>query len=258
MAANDWMGVSVPSKNYVDGVYKKFLTEKGIKDDHIIRSDVYKSIFEKLGVKNVTEVRPAKRPYSEATRVKKAVRKAFVNAAKYGSKKPKPLIIGFDHSAMAYAFFDPDISYLYFDEHTDTLKSEDFHCASFINFMGGKHYIIGSSDIPKDDGKAGDELIVFGGNRRDLKKAKKVLQEKLGNKVFLSIELDVLRPRFTTAHEFDKDGKMSPRQIKRLSENLLKERELIGLNLSAYDPCIEHPRRYKTVDIIIDLIKPML
>lgn len=257
MSGSNLIGISVPTKNYGSRIYDKILTEKGIEDDYLIRGNVYKNIFEKLNVENVIEIRPSKYPHRDAKRVRKFIRKAFIEAAKSSSKNPKPLIIGLDHSAMAYAFGDSSISYLYFDRHVDELNSKDLNCASFINFMEGRHYVIGTSHISETDKEAKDNLFFFGNNRRDLKKAKKVLQKELSSKVFLSVEMDVLDPRFTTAHEFDKDGKMSPRQIKRLSENLLRGRELVGMNVSAYDPCLEHPN-YKTVNIIVDILKPFI
>lgn len=245
MAAGDWIGISVPGRNdseYYAGLLAQRGVYLGIDDCPRIRGNVYRSILERLRVSDIVDVEPSDDLEAEALQVKKAVE----------SGRKKPLILALDHSAMGYAMDDPSLSYLHFDEHMDNHFGE-FGDGTFINYMKGNHSIVGVElDMNDSDNVRGFRYRWY--NKGSMKKA---VQKRLGNKVFQSVCVDVLRPRFTTAHVEMTRGRMSPTQIVTLSKEFLAGRKLVGMNFSTYDPCLEHPV-YRMADVVVDILKPML
>jgi arginase family enzyme len=245
MAADDWIGISVPGRNdseYYTGLLAQRGVYLGIDDCPRIRGNVYRSILERLRVSDVVGIEPLGDSEAEALLVKKAVESA----------RKKPLILALDHSAMGYVFADPSLSYLYFDEHMDDHFGE-FGDGTFINYMKGNHSVIGV-ELALNDNENVRGFRYRWYNNGSMKKA---VQKRLENKVFQSVCVDVLHPRFTTAHGEMMRGRMSPKQIVKLSKEFLAGRELVGMNFSTYDPCMEHPV-YRMADVVVDILKPML
>jgi len=168
MTKQDWKGILVPSKDC---------------------TEVYKRIFQELGIDDVVEVKTGGGPLVEAQRVGEV--------AKSSSKKP--LVIGLGHHLMAYVR-DDSVDYIYFDAHSDDYKitvGNAFSNASFINYMEGRHYVVGIG-----------EWVDPANESRTLKtrwfkhnEAKKITEQKFRDRIFLSYDIDVFDPSITKAHE---------------------------------------------------------
>lgn len=255
MASDDWKGILVPSEDC---------------------TDIYRRIFQELGIDDVVEVKTGDGPLLEAQRVG--------DFAKSSSKRP--LVIGLGHHLMAFVG-DNSVDYIYFDAHSDdspdSRKSEilvsereiwnktdvsgkyvksrkletrvvelpySLGPETFICFMGGKHYVVGIGEgvYPKRRKTSWfrhDEL-------------EEVLNQNFRKNVFLSYDIDVLDPTVTTAHLWGNAGRMFPEQIKDLSSRIVMGRNLVGMNVASYYPRRETDQNYKTINVIVDLLRPRL
>ncbi len=220
MAKEDWKGILVPDEDC---------------------TEIYRKIFQELGINDVIEVEGSGWPQVGAKRVGEV--------AKSSSKKI--LLIGLGHHLMAY-LGDDSVDYVYFDAHSDDNVNDGnpFSCATFINHMQGRHYVagIGEGVYPN-----GHKARWFRHNEAD-----KIVEVPFRDKIFLTYDVDVLDPSVTTAHGWGSGGRMFPQQVKDLSDRIVNGRNLIGMNVASYEPYREADRNYKTVDVIVDLLRHRL
>ena len=221
MASKDWKGILVQREDCTEG---------------------YRRIFQELGIDDVVEVKTDGRPVLEAHRVEEVTK----------TSSKKPLVIGLGHHLMAYVG-DDSVDYVYFDAHSDDKivnGGATFCSGTFIVHMKGNHYVVG----------IGEGIYPTGGRTTKLKyhEAKNILGIPLRNNIFLSYDIDVFDPSITTAHGWGSGGRMFPEQVKDLSARIVEGRELIGMNVASYEPYKEADQNYKTVDIIVDLLRPRL
>lgn len=249
MVKEDWRGVLVARKDSTCRVEADIYA----REDHTSYIEGYGRIFKGLGIDNVVTVEEDEGSLDreEAKKVGEVVRLSA----------KKPLVIGFGHHLIA-DITDDSIDHVYFDTHTDDYDEKEFSCGSFINFMRGRHYCIGAreQDFCKRDGK---KTILL---RFD--EPEKIVKQPFRNKIFLSYDTDVFHYSVTTAHcwieaidrrerlmRFSYEGKMFPEQIKDLSAEIVEGRDLVGIAVVQYSPC---DKDYKTADIFVDLLKPLL
>ena len=221
MAREDWKGILVPSEDC---------------------TEVYRRIFQELGIDDVVEVKTGGGPLVEAQRVGEV--------AKSSSKKP--LVIGLGHHLMAYVG-DNSVDYVYFDAHSDDNingGNNPFSCATFINHMQGRHYVSG----------VGEGVYPKGSRARWFRhsEAEKIVEIPFRDNIFLTYDVDVFDPSVTTAHGWGLCWRMFPQQVKDLSGRIIDGRNLIGMNVASYKPYREAEQNYKTVDVIVDLLRPRL
>lgn len=221
MASKNWQGILVPSEDC---------------------TEAYKRIFQELGIEDVVEVKTGGGPLVEAQRVGELV--------KLISKKP--LVVGLGHHLMAYVGGD-SVDYVYFDAHSDdNLNGENdpFNCANFINHMQGRHYVAG----------VGEGVYPTGNKTRWFRhnESEKIAEQPFRDKIFLTYDVDVFDPSVTTAHGWGPYGRMFPEQVKNLSSRIVEGRNLVGMNVASFKPYKEANQNYKTVDVIVDLLRPRL
>ena len=221
MAAKEWQGLLVSNKG---------------------SNKAYKDILQKLGIDDIVEIELPLGPSIGARIVGNAV----------GLTNKKPLIIGLGHHLMAYVG-DSSVDYVYFDAHSDDNVNEDnsrFDCSTFIHYMDGRHYVVGIGEgiHPRKD--------ITKWFKHD--EAEKIIEQTFRNNIFLSYDIDVFDSTVTKAHSWGDSGRMFPDQVKDLSLRIVGERNLIGLNVASYNPSLESNQDYKTVDIIVDLLKPLI
>lgn len=221
MVKQDWKGILIQSEN---------------------RTEIYRGIFQKLNINDVAEIKSSGWSQVDAKKVGEVVR--------LSSKKP--LVIGRDHHLMA-CVGNCSVDYVYFDAHSDDNRGEWnnlFTCATFINYMEGQHYVagVGEGIFPN-----GEKTVWFRHNEAD-----KIVEVPFRDNIFLSYDIDVFHPSVTTAHEWGESGRMFPQQVKDLSNRIVGGRNLVGMNVASYNPCKEAHQNYKTVDVIIDLLRPLI
>lgn len=251
MATEDWVGIIVPHLN------------KG----HEVCTEVYRDILTELGIYDVEIVEPAlnRHDYSKLRKLECERVADIVDLT-----RKKPLIIGRDHELMTYAVpmgknvKHPDC--VYFDAHNDDWPPFErdgtrtsFDCTTFITYMSGRHFVVGIGEGPMcnnhyENGIKSVKLRHY--------EAKRILEQPISPEFFLSVDIDVMHPSLTKAHRFKEcnglyPGKMNPEQIKGLISELLKGRELIGMNNASYCPYRERPD-FATADLIVDIMKPFL
>ncbi len=221
MAREDWNGILVPSEDC---------------------TDAYRRIFQELGITGITEVQGSGWPEVDAKKVGEVAK----------SSDKKSLVIGLGHHLMAYVG-DDSIDYVYFDAHSDDNingGNNPFSCATFINHMRGRHYVAG----------VGEGVYPNGSKARWFrhKEAEKIVEQPFRDKIFLSYDIDVFDPSVTTAHGWGNSGRMLPEQVKDLSTRIVEGRNLVGMNVASYKPHREAGENYKTVDVIVDLLRQRL
>lgn len=161
------------------------------------------------------------------------------------------MVIGLGHHLIAGLGKD-SIDYVYFDAHSDDNINGDntsFSCANFINFMAGKHYVVG---VGRGVYPNGNKTRWFRCNE-----AEKISKQPLRDRIFLSYDIDVFDPSITTAHAWG-SGEMLPKQVKDLSAKITEGRNLVGMNVASYNPSKEANQNYKTIGIILDILQPRL
>lgn len=232
MVKENWKGISIPPK---------------CRDGKTNGADIYRRIFEELGITDITEFDRYEHEYDL-----KEESELIGKIANSDSKKP--IIIGSSHHLTAFAI-DDSVDFVYFDAHSDDYSTEIFHCGSFINFMCGKHYCIGARDSDfnnKDKRKV--TLLKFD-------ESEKIIGQPFRERIFLSYDIDVFHCDITMAHawgDFGYEGRMFPEQVKDLSTKIVEGRDLIGINVAEYLPFYERSKDYKTAKLIVDLLKPLL
>lgn len=222
MAKEDWKGILVPSENC---------------------AEIYRMIFQSLGIKNITEVKGSGWPQVDAKKVGEV--------AKLSTKKP--LVIGLGHHLMAYVG-DDSVDYVYFDAHSDdNIKhggNDPFSCLTFINYMQGRHYVTGIGEGVSPNGSKAKWFRH--------QEAETIGEVPFRDNIFLSYDVDVFDPSVTTAHGWGRSGRMFPQQVKDLSDRIAVGKKLVGMNVASYNPHTEADQNYKTVDMIVDLLRPRL
>jgi arginase family enzyme len=225
MATEDWKGILVPAEDC---------------------TKVYEEIFAKLGILDVIKVKTNKRLKLIAQEVGKIANSSY----------KKPLIIGLNHALMAYVDKD-STDFIYFDAHSDdgSLAGEnpDFGCGTFIHFMDGRHYIVGVPLHCYPERMRKKAILI------DRDEPQKILEQSFRDNLFLSYDIDVFHDSVTRASEWcDGLGRMFPEQVKDLSAKILQGRNLVGINVAEYLPFYERDNNYKTADLIVDLVKPLI
>jgi arginase family enzyme len=231
MPLEDWKGILIPTRKC---------------------AEAYRRIFIELGIADVVELERQPMLIDEQEEARKVG-----DITKSTSKKV--LIIGLDHHLMTYTPRPEDnsIDYIYFDAHSDDWENNIFGCGSFINYMKGRHYVVGIADDPYPEIKRskrdwGNKTTWFRHSE-----ANKIIEIPFRDKIFLSYDIDVFDSSVTTAHDFG-GGRMLPEQVKDLSNKIVKSRHLVGINIAEYRPSKEAEQNYKTVDVIVDLLLPLL
>ena len=152
---------------------------------------------------------------------------------------------------MAY-MGDENVDYIYFDEHSDDNRFvRDFNCGSFINYMkSDRHFVTG----------VGDNICPNGRIAKWYKAShfEKILDNEFRENIFLSYDVDVFDPCITRAHDWTHDGELFPEQVKDISERIVSGKNLVGLNVASYRADMERSDGYKTVDVIVDILKDRL
>ncbi|MBU1199312.1 MAG: hypothetical protein KKF46_04305 [Nanoarchaeota archaeon] len=166
------------------------------------------------------------------------------------------LIIGLEHYNITFCYNQPDVDLVTFDAHKDSFFPEtnypEFTDGSFLRWRKGKTYILGAG------GWTSDKKIKGFSKRR----INKVLKENLSDKIFLSLEIDVFNENVTTAHHcpdesfFRKLGfgkRLDYDPVSDLSKELIKNRNLAGINIAGYDPLLDKPG-FKTAEMLKDYL----
>jgi hypothetical protein len=147
------------------------------------------------------------------------------NYAKSAGKKP--FVVDFAHYLMAYCVPD-DATAIYFDNHADDgidyKPQQNFTSGTFQLFAPGKqHLVLGATAK-----QYGRRAKVFPPERiRD------VLSEPLTARLFLSLDLDVLDPKFYDVSIWSQ-SRLSSEDISSVLAELIRGREVTGLNIASY------------------------
>jgi arginase family enzyme len=204
----------------------------------------YGKIFQGLGIDDVVRICEENiSPEENARKVAEFVR----------TSNKKPLVIGLGHHLIAYVTNDL-IDHVYFDAHIDDYRNAGFHCGSFINFMQGRHFCIGANKFDFQHHKEGNAILL------NFEELETIARFSFRRRIFLSYDTDVFHPSVTTALSEVAcaggfAGRMFPQQVKDLSVRIVEGRDLVGLAVVEYSPYDED---YKTADIFVDLLKPLL
>jgi arginase family enzyme len=216
------------------------------------RSQVYRSICEKLGITEIIEI-PLIENISEFKRAKLVGRIA-------NSSDKKPLVIGPFHYLTSFVGKNTqETDYIFFDEHSDDCYEEGtsncFGNGSFVNFMNGRCFFIG----------VGESFFQIKAKGKDLGKSillrkQEIFSQQYKENIFFSLDVDVFSERVTKAtmwHRSNLNGEMMLSEAKEISASICKGRNLTGINIAEYLPCYDSDN-YNTADIIVNLLNPLI
>lgn len=235
MALEDWQGILIPHGDCTE-VYRRIFRELGIK--HPIEIEQNGCLVNSKTKDYDWELEPSEELRKQATEVGKVAK----------SSEKKPLVIGLGHHLIA-DLGNPRINNLIWDAHVDG-SNQPFNSGSFLCYMDGHHFIIGDTSFPDIRGRNVTQIMYY--------QAESILEKPIGDEIFVSYCIDVLGPNYTTAHKWDKNGKMSPSQISKLTTEILRTRMINGMNVATYRPNLEKDTGYQTVNIIVNLLGPNL
>ncbi len=248
MAKKDWKAILVPSckfKKAYNGIEK------------------YREIAERLGIKDIVEFEETGDAQTDAIAIGEIA----------NSSNKKPLIIGLEHYLIAYIGKEPESTdKIIFDAHADDEFAPKvnelpnfFYDGSFVNFMKGDCYFMGirdsefqyKSNAEKEGRPLGKSILLR------YYESERIAKLLFKNKIFLSLDTDVFSPDVTTAHRwseppFGYEGRMSFEQVRDLSSKIVQGRELVGMNIAEYAPFYDKDSNYRTINLIVDLLKPMI
>jgi|GEM_PF-4344650 len=203
-------------------------------------------------------------------------RKDLANAVASRVGDKKSLIFGERHYLITYCYNDSHTALITFDAHNDSFPlekrllydeeiSNDISNGDFLLQRKGETHIIGTrikSDVPR--------IKTYPPRKR---KAYKLLKDQIPNKIFLSLEIDVFDPEITQAHYYPHDSIIDEvakffgyrrflnfEECCELSISLIRNREVVGINIAGYAPECEGPP-FKTVELIkeyLNRISPYL
>tara|TARA_Y100000034_G_scaffold45936_1_gene56491 strand:- start:20729 stop:21214 length:486 start_codon:yes stop_codon:yes gene_type:complete len=160
----------------------------------------------------------------------------------------------YPHSFITF-ITDDSMDHIYFDAHRDDSCYEIFHQGSFINFMEGRHFCIGTQESELNSTRKGNAHLLR------YNKPREILKFPFRDKIFLSYCTDVFHPNVgASPSEGGLDlggfpGRMFPKEIKDLSLKVTAGKELVGIAVAEYSPCDEN---YKTADIFVEILKSLI
>ena len=179
----------------------------------------------------------------------------------------RSVTIGRKHYICAFCYNDEETALVTFDADTDypfygNLADSplSFGNGTFLNERQGMTYILGSN-VKSDN----QRVKVY-----PPRKIEKVLKEDIPEQVFLSLDIDVFDKEVTEAHDrphYDVIKRLeralgikthlSFEEVLALSQQLLRGRTLVGVNIAEYDPQLEQPP-YKTAELLKRYLKGVL
>ncbi|MEK6914006.1 MAG: arginase family protein [Nanoarchaeota archaeon] len=239
MANTDWRGILFPCP------------DKWVKNPEE-RIYIYRTICEKLGINEIVEL-PLIETASEFKKAKLVERIA-------NSSNKKPLVIGPFHYLTAFVGKNQrETDHIFFDEHSDDCCDEGmpnyFNNGSFVNFMKGRCFFIGTGECFFHFKAEGNDL-----GKSILLRPHEIFTQQYKKNIFLSFDIDVFSERITKAtmwHQGNYNGEMMFSEVKEISALICKGRNLTGINVAEYLPCYDS-NNYPTADILINLLNPLI
>ncbi len=223
MTLNDFIPVIVPLNRRENDVYQDIALSAGLSNPIIV--DVDKHLL-KEGEYYYLDKEPLAREVAEAV------------------GKRKSVIIGRKHFNIAFCY--PEETLITFDAHNDSMPhgARSFDDGYFLSKRKGKTYILGCRIKSYSN-----EVINYWP-----KKINQILEEKLPRNIFLSLEIDVFNSNVTRAHNYAHDSWLDNagrffglenhlcfERVLDLSKELVKGKNVLGINLSGYNPWLEKP-----------------
>jgi arginase family enzyme len=137
----------------------------------------------------------------------------------------KPFVVGTMHYIMTYAV-PRGVDVIYFDNHVDDYPEEEFTNGSFERFVDAKRQIV----LGATGKQYGNTAEVFPPG-----KIEEFMTQPLQERLFLSIDLDVLDRKYYDARDWSQ-GTMSPNDVRSIVSRLIAGRDVVGLNVAGYRP----------------------
>ncbi|MGC8670100.1 MAG: agmatinase [Candidatus Micrarchaeia archaeon] len=165
------------------------------------------------------------------------------------SQSKMPLLLGGEHTitlGSVGALLDkyPDMSILYFDAHSDTrdsyLGARVCHASVARRIMDITEniYIMGVRSIDKESAEKYSNKIMYmkDMHKMDLKSIIQNLLGQLNDKVYISIDLDVLDPSEMPSVGTPEPDGMHFNELKEIIKSVLEKKTLIGLDVVELNP----------------------
>jgi len=246
MELSDFIPVIVPYNAKEREIYTQILLDVGLKEPVVVEPFQHViQIGEKQYFKNEEIIREV--------------------ANTVGTKKS--VIISGHHYPIADCYNDKQVALVTFDAHNDSYGDKD---SLFNNCSGNGEFIL------RRKGKT--YIIGTGVGTHNLEKIKtyppkqkhKMMEARDADKIFLSLDIDVFDPSVTQAHHWPRTGLidliakalhikryMDFESVMELTQHIIKDRKVVGVNIAGYDPEFEEPP-YKTAELLKQYLSSVL